>query len=144
MNFLFLVSFTLLNLLNSSLAQEYGSSLIRDNFNSGFAVVLIDMQEGFYNRGGVEGSLGLKTLVHNQSRLSTWAKGNLVPILVLEYEHFGQTDASLMEIVQKTKHIVIQKNSDGGFNSNAKDAILLHKILFSFENYHHTLFLPTH
>lgn len=93
-------------------------------FNSGFATVLIDMQQGFYERGGTTNSEGLKNLVFNQQRLLKWSVQNNIPVLVFEYVGFGKTDPKLMKILTNHKYKVIQKNTDGGFYSISKDETL--------------------
>lgn len=85
--------------------------------NSGFATVLIDMQEGFYARGGTTDSEKLKKLVSNQIRLLKWSVQNHVPVLIFEYVGFGKTDSKLMQVIKNHPHKVIQKDSDGGFES---------------------------
>lgn len=92
--------------------------------NSGFATVLIDMQEGFYARGGTTNSEGLKNLVHNQRRLLEWSVENNIPVLVFEYVGYGKTDPKLMKIIKNYKHKVIQKNTDGGFYSISREETL--------------------
>lgn len=88
--------------------------------NSGFATVLIDMQEGFYARGGTTDSEKLKKLVGNQIRLLKWSVQNNVPVLIFEYVGFGKTDPKLMQIIKNHTYKVIQKNTDGGFYSISK------------------------
>ena len=92
--------------------------------NSGLAVVLIDMQLGFYRRGGVIGTQGLNSLVLNQQKLLKWAKGNLIPVLVLQYDGFDVTDPNLMSIITKGRYRVIQKDNDGGFYGESHNEVL--------------------
>jgi len=92
--------------------------------NNGFAVVLIDMQLGFYERGGTTDSVGLNKLVYNQSRLLKWSVQNKIPVLILEYERFGVTDPRLMKIVAGSSFKVIEKNQDGGFYGKSRNEVL--------------------
>src|SRR5690606_17521067 len=72
--------------------------------NKGFAVILVDMQEGFYDRGGVRGTNGLQTLVNKQIELLNWAVREDVPVIVFEYESFGATDSQLMDALKGHKY----------------------------------------
>jgi len=87
--------------------------------NSGFAVALIDMQEGFYARGGTTDSIGLKDLVRNQARLLTWAVQKKIPVVVFEYENYGKTDPRLIKIIANHQYKVIEKNMDGAFDGKS-------------------------
>lgn len=111
---LFLIVFTLILSFTPSVKAS----------NNGFAVVLIDMQEGFYKRGGTQGSEGLRRLVYKQSQLLAWAVQNRIPVLVLEYESYGKTDYNLMKYVQLGQYRVIEKNHDGGFYGKSRDEVL--------------------
>ncbi len=84
--------------------------------NNGFAVAIIDMQEGFYRRGGTTDSQGLHDLVMNQMKLLEWAVKQQVPVLVFEYQNFGATDPRLMQIIANHPHQIIQKITDGAFS----------------------------
>ncbi len=88
------------------------------------AVVLIDMQYGFYRRGGAEGSVGLEQLVQRQIQLLSWAVSNRVPVLVFEYENYDQTDTRLMSVVNQTTHAVLEKDNDSGFIGKSSQAAL--------------------
>lgn len=92
--------------------------------NSGFATVLIDMQQGFYQRGGVSGSPKLEALVRNQARLLAWSVRKGIPVVVLQYQGFGETDPRLMKIVKNGAYKVIWKNNDGGFYGMSHDELL--------------------
>jgi nicotinamidase-related amidase len=96
-------------------AFSFHSQASTDLNNSGLAVVLVDMQYGFYQRGQVEGTRGLTRLVNQQIKLLKWAKEQSIPVLVLEYTSFGETDEKLMKHVRNNTHKVITKNYDGGF-----------------------------
>ena len=93
--------------------------------NNGLAVVLIDMQLGFYQRGGTTDSVGLKKLVHNQSRLLAWSVQNKIPVMILEYQGFGITDPNLMQILQSHQYRIIEKDQDGGFYGKSREDVLL-------------------
>lgn len=88
--------------------------------NSGFAVVLIDMQIGFYERGGVTDTPGLKALVAKDQELLRWAVEQDIPVMVFEYEDFGPTDPKLMKILEGHEHVVIEKDADGAFETYQK------------------------
>lgn len=92
--------------------------------NNGFAVILVDMQEGFYKRGGVTGTQGLNDLVQKDKELLEWATNNDIPVLVLEYEDYGQTDPKLMSVLEGYTYSVIEKNRDGGFYGKSKNAVI--------------------
>jgi nicotinamidase-related amidase len=92
--------------------------------NAGFATVLIDMQEGFYERGGTLKSTGLNSLVQNQIRLLRWSVANDIPVLVFEYDGYGKTDPRLMKILAGHTYKVIQKNFDGGFFGISREEAL--------------------
>jgi nicotinamidase-related amidase len=79
------------------------------------AVLLIDMQYGFYDRGGVRDSAGLQTLVSNQTKLLKAAVKNNLPVIVLQYRNFGETDSRLMDVVENHEHEIIWKSYDSGF-----------------------------
>lgn len=92
--------------------------------NNGFAVVLIDMQLGFYERGGTTDSVGLNRLVYNQSRLLKWSVQNKVPVIVLEYEKYGVTDPRLVKLLTGHTYKIIEKNQDGGFHGKSREEML--------------------
>src|SRR5476651_1893710 len=88
--------------------------------NSGLAIVLIDMQLGFYQRGGVENAYGLKRLVANQRTLLNWAVKNEIPVLVFEYQDFKETDPRLMKIIATDSYKIVTKVNDNGFTVNSQ------------------------
>jgi nicotinamidase-related amidase len=108
---MFIFSWTFIFFLESSFAGR----------NNGFAVVLIDMQDGFYLSSGTAGSIELKNLVNKQVDLLRWAVRNDVPVLVFEYENFGITDPKLMKILTKHRFHVLEKNRDSGFEGKSRD-----------------------
>lgn len=115
MNFSSFVTYMMTLLFALSLSK---ATLANDH--KGLAVVLIDMQDGFYERGGTTNTVGLSNLVKHQSRLLRWAVQNKIPVLVFEYEGYGKTDPRLMNILKDHEHAVVQKYLDGGFYSRSK------------------------
>ncbi|MBL7714669.1 MAG: isochorismatase family protein [Bdellovibrionales bacterium] len=85
------------------------------------AVVLIDMQPGFYKRGGVVGSQGLKDLVAEQSKLLNWAVQEGVPVLIFEYSGFQPTNISLTDLLVGSTFKAITKYEDDGFGYDSHD-----------------------
>lgn len=98
------------------------SSLVFAKKNSGLAVVLIDMQYGFYERGGVTDTSELQDLVKNQQKLLSWAKKNNIPVIVFEYLHYGKTDTRLTEILREHQRLYISKRTDSGFRNKSAQA----------------------
>jgi len=86
----------------------------------GLAVVLIDMQYGFYDRGGVVGTPGLEALVQKQIELLDWAVAEKVPVIVFEYDGFRNTDTRLMDRLVGANFEVITKENDDGFTDPSK------------------------
>lgn len=84
--------------------------------NSRFAVILIDMQYGFYERGEVTNTPGLQSLVHKQMDLLRWATQNDIPVIVYEFITFGKTDQRLISILEGHDYTVIEKITDGAFD----------------------------
>lgn len=99
-------------------------SVVAKADNSGLAVVLVDMQIGFYERGGTTDTQELKDLVAKDKELLEWAVENDVPVLVLEYQGFKNTDPKLMSVIENYTHAVIEKNRDGGFDGQSEDAVI--------------------
>ncbi len=96
------------------------------------AVVIVDMQEGFYERGGVTHTRGLLSLVSRQIELLNWAVANDVPVLIFEYNGFGETDPRLTNILKGAETTSITKFNDNGFADRSKKAavayLLKHRI----------------
>lgn len=99
--------------------------------NSGFAVILVDMQYGFYdrlvadeygfyNRSDISQSKTLEQLVNTQIELLKWAVSHDIPVMVLEYTTMGATDSRLMNVIKNHKHKVITKYTNNGFNDLSK------------------------
>lgn len=83
--------------------------------NSGLAVVIIDMQYDFYEREKMYDTPELAALIEHQQRLLSWAVRNDVPVLIYEYEGFGQTDVRLMSLLKNHQHQIVTKITDGAF-----------------------------
>lgn len=79
------------------------------------AVVIVDMQDGFYSRGGVTYSLGLQKLVTRQMELLTWAVAQAIPVLIFEYEYYGETDKRLTNLLTTATVKTVAKRDDNGF-----------------------------
>lgn len=88
---------------------------------SDVAVVLIDMQYGFYQRGGVTQSKGLADLVSQQEKLLNWAVSNDVPVLIFEYSGFAATDTRLTSILSGFRTHTVIKTNDNGFYYDSRD-----------------------
>lgn len=84
------------------------------------AVVLVDMQEGFYERGGVTGTPGLESLVKKQMELLNWAATQNVPVMIFEYDGFGATDPRLTDILKGHETKSLTKFNDNGFTNPSK------------------------
>jgi nicotinamidase-related amidase len=84
------------------------------------AVVIVDMQEGFYERGGVTDTPGLLSLVTKQMELLNWAVAQNVPVLIFEYDGFGATDPRLTGILKGFETKSITKFDDNGFTSPSR------------------------
>ncbi len=89
--------------------------------NQGLAVILIDMQYGFYERGGVTGTEGLENLVANQVKLLDWAKQEGIPVLVFEYRNYKETDIRLIEAIEGNISKILTKNYDNGFTGISRE-----------------------
>lgn len=81
------------------------------------AVVIIDMQYGFYQDGGMQNSKGLQSLVAAQTKLIQWARGRKLPVLVFEFEGKGKTDQRLLTALKGHPHKIVVKTTDDGFSS---------------------------
>lgn len=81
------------------------------------AAVIVDMQEGFYQRGGVTGTVGLQNLVDKQIELLKWAVAENVPVLFFEYDGFGDTDTRLTSLVAGGNFMRVTKVNDDGFTA---------------------------
>jgi nicotinamidase-related amidase len=79
------------------------------------AAVVVDMQQGFYDRGGVSGTIGLQRLVDRQTDLLKWAVKEKVPVLIFEYKSFGPTDPRLTSLLAGHQFIRVIKENDDGF-----------------------------
>ncbi len=78
------------------------------------AVLLIDMQYGFYD-GGAARSTELQKLVDNQIQLLKKAVATRTPVIVLQYNGWDRTDDRLMAVIKNHPHVVIWKSHDSGF-----------------------------
>ncbi len=92
--------------------------------NSGFAVVLIDMQKGFFERGGTTNTPGLKKLIDHQVILLEWAVKNEIPVLIFEYEDYGETDPRLLAPLKGHTYQKMTKYEDDGFGYDSHDAAI--------------------
>ena len=90
--------------------------------SNGIAVILVDMQYGFYERGGVTETQGLKDLVSHQQKLLNWAVKEDVPVLVFEFQGYQETDSRLMKILKNHPHKVVTKRHDNGFTRGSQSA----------------------
>ncbi|MDA9951406.1 cysteine hydrolase [Oligoflexaceae bacterium] len=89
-----------------------------------FAVLIVDMQYGFYERGDVEKSKELSALVRNQTELLTFAVQQKIPIIFLEYAGFGKTDTKLLKAVEGARVEHIKKDRDSGFSNSELESSL--------------------
>ena len=81
------------------------------------AVLIVDMQKGFFERGGTTGTKGLESLIAKQMELLTWAVAEKVPVLVFEYNGYQATEPRLMDILKGHVKKTITKMDDYGFTS---------------------------
>ncbi len=84
--------------------------------NSGLAIVIIDMQSGFYERGHTTNTPGLRSLVEQQMELLKWGVENDVPVLFFEYRNYGASDPRLTALLKNHPHASVIKATDGGFD----------------------------
>ena len=110
----FALVFTFTISLAISLAPNSAAALVD---TSTTAAVVVDMQQGFYDRGGVSETVGLQNLVNRQIDLLKWAVAEKVPVLLFEYEGFGVTDPRLTAILKGHPYKRITKQSDDGFTT---------------------------
>ncbi len=83
----------------------------------GTAVVIIDMQDGFYQDANTIKTAGLKQLVATQQKLIIWARARKVPVLIFEFEGKGKTDPRIVDSLKGMDFKIIQKTTDDGFSS---------------------------
>ena len=81
------------------------------------AVLIVDMQKGFFERGGTTGTKGLESLIAKQMELLTWAVAEKVPVLVFEYDGFQATEPRLTDILKGQLSKTITKFNDDGFTT---------------------------
>jgi maleamate amidohydrolase len=93
--------------------------LISHAFSQNTAVIIVDMQYGFYTRGGVLQTDGLIKLVKKQQELLTWAKTKKMPILFFEYDGYQETDYALTSTLWGYKFKTVAKNEDNGFEGQS-------------------------
>lgn len=80
------------------------------------ALVLIDMQYGFYKRGGTLHTTGLELLVSNQIALLAHAVDEKLPVVILEYRGYDVTDTRLTNVLKGYGKVkTFQKTNDSGF-----------------------------
>jgi nicotinamidase-related amidase len=94
--------------------------------NSGFAVVLIDMQKGFFERGHATDTPELKNLIDHQVVLLEWAVTHEIPVLIFEYDTFGDTDPRLMAPLSHHPFEKVTKYEDNGFGYDSSADALAH------------------
>ena len=79
-----------------------------------FGIVLVDMQEGFFERGFYP--YEKSEMLREQKRVLEAAKEYDLPVLVFEMEGFGETLAPLEELIQQVpKHTTFSKYRQDGF-----------------------------
>jgi nicotinamidase-related amidase len=83
------------------------------------AVVIVDMQYGFYSRGRVLQAEGLIKLVKKLQELLTWAKNKKVPAIFFKYKGYQETDSALTSTLRGYKFKTIIKNEDNGFDGQS-------------------------
>jgi nicotinamidase-related amidase len=81
------------------------------------ALVIVDMQDQFFERGNNQDSDELKILMKNNMALTKWAVENDLPVLVFEYEGYGPTTETLEQIYLSSTYRAVLKSADGGFNT---------------------------
>ena len=85
------------------------------------AVVIIDMQYGFYTRGNALQTQELKDLVLRQQQLLTWAKKEKLPVVFFEYDGYQETDYALTSTLWGKPFKTITKFDDNAFTGPSKD-----------------------
>jgi nicotinamidase-related amidase len=80
------------------------------------AVIIVDMQYGFYTSGRVLQTNGLIQLVSKQQELLTWAKKKKFPIIFFEYSGYQETDSALTNTLWGYRFKTITKFDDNGFH----------------------------
>ena len=90
------------------------------------ALVLIDMQDQFFERNDNSDSEEVKTLIENNKEVLLWGVKNELPVLIFEYDGFGPTTETLAHVYQDHQHKTVIKYRDGGFAilSDAKEEAL--------------------
>jgi maleamate amidohydrolase len=93
--------------------------LTSNAFAQKIAVVIVDMQYGFYTRARVLQTNGLIQLVSHQQQLLTWAKQKKLPVLFFEYDGYQETDSALTNTLWGYKFKTITKYDDNGFHGKS-------------------------
>jgi len=114
--------FGFLAIISSFVSTPVFATSLSTLHNSGFAVVLIDMQQGFFERGNTTNTPELKNLIDHQVVLLDWAVKNEIPVLIFEYDTFGETDPRLIAAVQGHAFAQITKYDDNGFGYESNEA----------------------
>jgi nicotinamidase-related amidase len=84
------------------------------------AVVIVDMQYGFYTRGRVLQTDGVIQLILKQQELLLWARSKKLPVLFFEYHGFQETDFALTGTLWGYKFKTITKYDDNGFQGRSR------------------------
>ena len=98
------------------------------------ALVVIDMQAPFVTRGGNAGDpeniKKVEELDREQTAAIREAKKAGIPIIFIEYERFGDTNASLKKKVEGYRNtIYLPKNTDGFLNQHNRNRVKLYEYL---------------
>lgn len=88
-------------------------------FSNNIAVVIVDMQYGFYTRGQANQSQGLINLVNKQKELLYWAKKEKLPVVFFEYYGHQETDFALKTALWGYEFSIITKYDDNGFSGKS-------------------------
>ena len=79
------------------------------------AIVLIDMQDKFFERSNNQDTEEVKELVANNKTVLEWGVKNDLPILIFEYDGYGPTTDKLLDVYADHDHKTVIKYRDGGF-----------------------------
>jgi nicotinamidase-related amidase len=93
--------------------------LTSNAFAQNIAVVIVDMQYGFYTRGRALQTNGLIQLVQKQKELLTWVKNKKLPVIFFEYDGYQETDSALTNTLWGYKFKTITKYDDNGFSGQS-------------------------
>jgi nicotinamidase-related amidase len=80
------------------------------------AVVIVDMQESFYDKHSASNTQKVERLVKEQIKLLESARKYNLPVVIFEYFNWGSTDSRILEAAKGLDVKIVTKYRDGGFD----------------------------